>query len=123
MIAGRWVLPPQSSGDHGVFVLSRSLGQSIAIDDTFILVVASIGELEATLIRTDESGLHGVEFTIRPGCMTDVAPGVGATLIPFESRKVRIGFVTSDGHLVRAKSSTLRSSSDLRSPQGPSHSG
>ena len=123
MIAGRWNHPPQSSSDHGVFVLSRSLGQSLVVDDTFILVVASIGELEATLIRTDESGLHGVEFTIRAGCMTDIAPGVGATLIPFEQRKVRIGFVTSDGHIVRAKSSALRSSSNLRSPQGPSRSG
>ncbi|WP_075095996.1 hypothetical protein [Planctomyces sp. SH-PL14] len=116
MIAGRWILHPQSSGDHGVFVLSRSLGQSVVVDETFILVVASIGEREATLIRTDESGLHGVEFTIRPGCMTDIAPGVGATLIPFEKRKVRIGFVTFDGHVVRAISSALRSSSDLRSP-------
>lgn len=117
MIAGRWTLPLQSSGDHGVFVLSRALGQSVVIDDTFTLVVAAIGEFEATLIRVDESGLHGVEFTIRPGCMTDVAPGVGATLIPFERRKVRIGFVTSDGHTVRA-SAALRSSSKRTSPPG-----
>lgn len=118
MIAGRWNIPPRSSGNHGVFVLSRSLGQSVVIDETLTLVVASIGEVEATLIRVDESGLHGVEFTIRPGCITDVAPGVGATLIPFERGKLRIGFVTSDGHIVRASYSSLRSSSKRTSPPG-----
>ncbi|WP_075094032.1 hypothetical protein [Planctomyces sp. SH-PL14] len=101
-----------------MFVLSRSLGQSLVVDEAFILVVASIGELEATLIRTDESGLHGVELTIRPGSMTEIAPGVGATLIPFERRKVRIGFVTGDGHIVRARSSALRSSSKRKSADG-----
>lgn len=107
----------------GVFILSRSIGQSVVIDETVVLTVAAIDAFEASLIRTNEAGLEGGEIAIRSGGYTEVAPGVAATYIPFEPRKLRMGFIATAGHVVRPASSALSASTFGRQEPAASNQG
>lgn len=75
-----------------MLVFARAVGQSFAIDETFLVLLVGVEKNEATLIRTNTSGTEGVELTIRAGEFHEIAPNVAATLIPLRAGWTRIGF-------------------------------
>lgn len=74
-----------------LYVVSRSLGQSLLISDAIVLTVIDIADDVLTLAMTTGPG-DGRQLEVRRDVFTAICPSVSVTFLPFQVRMARLGF-------------------------------
>lgn len=85
-----------------MLILSRALGQAFLVNDDFVFTLATIRNLEGTLLRTRPNGSEEVEVAIRSGGYQEIAPQVVATFIRHRPGWARVGFIATAGLRIRS---------------------